>query len=993
MAVKRHWEVDELIESWTLLPEEMELLGNKTGANRIGFALLLKFFELEARFPNHPTEIPETVIPYIAKQVKVSPEKYTDYDWQGRTIKYHRAQIRNFLGFKEADSTDVSQVIDWLCREVVATEQRSDPLKEIVYQRFRELHLEPPTPGQIERLIRSSLHKQETQFCAEALSKLPPQTLSQIDALLSLEEEANKAIDLEESKKLRQSDFHYLKTDPGPVGLDSFLTEVDKLKRIRKVGLPANLFDKVSPKVLQTYRQRAATESPHELRKHPEPIRYTLISAFCWLRGQEITDNLVELLIQIIHRIGVRAEKRIDKELLNDFRQVGGKTNLLFRLAEAAIEYPEGIIKQVLYPVVGEQTLKDLVKEYKSTGLAYRQRVHTVMRSSYASHYRRMVPQILEVLEFRSSNDVHRPVIQALELLKKYADSKQRYYSASEEVPIEGVLKTGWREILLEKDPDGNERINRINYEISVLQALRERLRCKEIWVVGANRYRNPDEDLPTDFELQRTAYYKALTLPLDIETFVEGLQQRMSEALEQLARELPNNPQVQILGKGNGWIKVSPFQPSPEPTNLKQLKAEINQIWPMTSLLDILKETDLRVGFTRHFKSLGTREMLRRDTLQKRLLLCLYGLGTNTGLKRVNTGINEENYQDLLYVRRRFIHKEQLRNAIATVVNAIFEIRLPQIWGEGTTACASDSKKFGAWDQNLMTEWHIRYGGRGVMIYWHVEKNSACIYSQLKTCSSSEVAAMIEGVLRHCTQMKVEKNYVDSHGQSEVAFAFCHLLGFQLMPRLKRINVQKLYRPQIGQPDAYPNLQKILTRPIKWDLIRQQYDQMIKYATALRLGTAETEAILKRFTRNPLAHPTYQALAELGKAIKTIFLCQYLHYEAVRREVNEGLNVVEHWNSVNDFIFYGKGGEFATNRLENQELSVLALHLLQICLVYINTLMIQRVLASVSWSDRFTSEDKRALTPLIYSHVTPYGTFRLDMNERISFLSELEQV
>lgn len=278
-------------------------------------------------------------------------------------------------------------------------------------------------------------------------------------------------------------------------------------------------------------------------------------------------------------------------------------------------------------------------------------------------------------------------------------------------------------------------------------------------------------------------------------------------------------------------------------------------------------------------------------------------------------------------------------------------------------------------------------------MIYWHVEKNSTCIYSQLKTCSSSEVAAMIEGVLRHCTNMQVKKNYVDSHGQSEVAFAFCHLLGFQLMPRLKRINIQKLYRPQTGEPDAYPNLQKILTRPIKWDLIRQQYDQMVKYATALRLGTAETEAILKRFTRNPLQHPTYQALAELGKAVKTIFLCQYLHSEAVRREVNEGLNVVEHWNSVNDFIFYGKGGEFATNQLENQELSVLSLHLLQICLVYINTLMIQRVLQEKHWSGKLTLEDQRALTPLIYTHVTPYGTFRLDMNERLSLLSDPELV
>lgn len=92
---------------------------------------------------------------------------------------------------------------------------------------------------------------------------------------------------------------------------------------------------------------------------------------------------------------------------------------------------------------------------------------------------------------------------------------------------------------------------------------------------------------------------------------------------------------------------------------------------------------------------------------------------------------------------------------------------------------------------------------------------------------------------------MEVKKNYVDSHGQSEVAFAFTHLLGFQLMPRLKRIKVQKLYRPHAGQTDAYSNLEPVMTRPINWDLIRQQYDQMVKYATALRLGTAETEAIL----------------------------------------------------------------------------------------------------------------------------------------------------
>jgi len=176
-----------------------------------------------------------------------------------------------------------------------------------------------------------------------------------------------------------------------------------------------------------------------------------------------------------------------------------------------------------------------------------------------------------------------------------------------------------------------------------------------------------------------------------------------------------------------------------------------------------------------------------------------------------------------------------------------------------------------------------------------------------------------------------------------------------------------------------------VLTRPIHWELIRQQYDELIKYATALRLGTADAESLLRRFTRAAPQHPTYQALAELGKARKTIFLCRYLQQEALRREIHAGLNVVENWNSANGFIFYGKGGEISTNRLDEQELAVLALHLLQSSLVYINTLMIQRVLAEPVWLAGMTPEDLRGLTPLIYAHINPYGTFRLDLAERLA--------
>jgi len=297
----------------------------------------------------------------------------------------------------------------------------------------------------------------------------------------------------------------------------------------------------------------------------------------------------------------------------------------------------------------------------------------------------------------------------------------------------------------------------------------------------------------------------------------------------------------------------------------------------------------------------------------------------------------------------------------------------------------ASDSTHFGAFDQNIFTEWHSRYGGRGVLIYWHVERKSMAIHSQLISCSASEVAAMIEGATRHGTTMEVEGSYVDSHGQSEVGFGITRLLGFDLLPRIKGINKVRLYRPAAGEPDAYPRLTAALTRPIRWDVIAEQYDQMIKYATAIRAGTASTEAILRRFTRANAIHPTYQAMIEVGRAQRTIFAARYLRDRDLQREINEGLNVVESWNRANSVIFFGKGGDIATNRRDEQELSVLCLRVLQVALVYVNTLMVQDVLADDDWALQLTDADRRGLTPLFWTHVAPYGEVKLDMSSRLA--------
>lgn len=93
-------------------------------------------------------------------------------------------------------------------------------------------------------------------------------------------------------------------------------------------------------------------------------------------------------------------------------------------------------------------------------------------------------------------------------MLKRYIESHVRYYPEDEVIPTDTIVPAVWQDLVYNVNAQGHRRINRIAYELCLFRALREKLRCKEVWVVGADRYRNPDDDLPDDFDQQRTLYY-----------------------------------------------------------------------------------------------------------------------------------------------------------------------------------------------------------------------------------------------------------------------------------------------------------------------------------------------------------------------------------------------------------------------------------------------------------------------------------------------------
>jgi len=970
--MKQYWTKIELADSWSLSRGEIGCLKNKD--NKLVYALKMRYFDLQGYLPNKIEDIPLAAIDYVASQLSIKPNKAKDYAWQSRIAQIHNAKIREYYGFKKLEQADLLLIKEFVETDLLAQGLSISQINDEVYKFLRKSKIEPSAHNELSRYISKVYTQYETRFFTECTQHLP----------LNSQQEVNKLLGMYNND---QTILNFIRMPVGKVSTTTITKEQEKLSYIEKTGvLYKQFFSHIPRKLLKKYHDRVAISTPFQLLeiKDSDPNKfYGLLACFCKYKGARIIDNFIEILVKKLKKLEQFGKVKIKEELWEDYTRES-KDDLLDNLVDISLAHPDGVIKEKIYPEVGgREKLEQSKLSRQSLKQARRESEYKHLHSLYVHGYRKDVFLILNNL--RLSTNSNNLVLEAINFIIKHQTEnayKTEYYPVDCGVITKGLISP----LDLKVIQNSEERINRLYYEIATLGLLKKELRCKNIWAESAFKYCDPEKDLPVYSKKIKSLHCKMLNISENPHKEVLALKHNMLKALKEFNCSIANDPEVRIGIKAKKpHIYLTPYVAQLPPINIELLKDEIACLWPNTSLLDMLKEADLRVGLTSELIEIGGKTILDDKLLQQRLLLALFAIATNTEFNKICSGIPNISESDLRYVRKRFITPESLKYIIRKLVNATIAIRDKQIWGEIINSFASDSTKFAAWSENLMTEYHIRYQGYGIMAYWHVDKKALCISSQIIRCGASEIAAMLAGIIHHATNAKVENHSTDTHGQSLVAFAFAYLLGIDLRPRIKGIGRIKLYKADGNiAKSSYSNLEAVMTRPINWQLIIENYDQIIRYVAALKLGTAEPEVLLKRFISDNIQSPLYKAILELGRAVRTIYVCRYLSSKELRIEVEEALNVIENWNSSNNFIFFGKRGIISSNDETDQELSILCLHLLQSSLVYINTLMQQQVLKTDEWQQRLTLEDKRALTPLFYKHINQYGLYKLDMNERI---------
>lgn len=939
---------DDLIRYWTLQESDLDLLTQIRGReNKQYFAFQIchlkkvgSFLRAE-EFPNH------RVLIWINKQLGFPAEFAWASSMRGATKHDYRKIILDHLHWKEFGEGEKAILSQWILNRVKCGDSRTEMLSKAPNKLFR-LKVVRPSRSELDRFVSTEIQIAEDHLFEMVARAIPKRAAKEILSLV-----APKSSD-------ENASFFSWTEPPIDARADYIVAWLRREGEYRNLGVAKIDFSPLlSRKRIEELSLSAKKYSQWELCRFAEPKRLTLLACYLVDSYAKLLDSIVEMhdkFMTLFHRKSMRS---LEKKLTISRKRSQKHRRIILSAARIVVDH-QGDELLAARSTIDIETLRNAIEEVEKFEIL--EEIGANKEYSNRSGKFKQYFNLFLWLDFQTAPG-HESLKASIEYARSLSGIKKVWLP--EDSPHDFIPSANLKSL---KNEVGE--IRRTLWEVHLGFEIQTRLRARDLFLSAAKRHNNFwDAIKPSSTENESHAF-------IDFKIAMDRLKDEHAIEFQNLKENFKSNPFVYLQDKIFKVRKEPPRRPAK--SGKLSLKEIIVSELGKQRIESVLREIDKYTGFSSVFMHHGSGESLpseRRHVLHATLVAHATNLGI-MGMASATEGITADMISDL---SKAYLTPENLRAAQKKVIDFQSTLQSGNVWGDGTFS-SSDGQRFALQGSSLIADYHPRYFGynqKGFSVYTHVSDRYTVFHSQAISCLQREWVAVLDGLLRNDTSIQPRFHTTDTHGYTDHMFALCWLLGFTFAPRIKDVASTRIYRLE---DEEYGDFEKVfIETPIRFELIAEQWPLILSLTAALRGQLLEAHTVCTKLSANT-SDRFSQALMELGRLVKTIFVLRYLHDSNLRGAIQLQLNKGESRHELARNICFANRGEFRTGDLDELMNKTTCLAFVCNAIVTWNTLEIGQILEQLrvrgkTWDEMEVSQ----ISPLLHDHIIRTGTYKFE--------------
>jgi TnpA family transposase len=942
---------DALARHYTLTRFDQELVvGRRGAANRLGFAVQLALLRHPGTGLVQMGEPVNALVTWLAARLDIPAATFTEYASRPQTMTDHARILAAALGLRPPSAADLPFMIEAAAQSAWSTD-RGQPIAAGVVAALRAEKIILPAPAVIERAAIAGRARARKRATDALLAGVSAVQVAKLDRLLTVD------------PAIGATPLAWLRNAPTSPKADNLRLLLDRLRTVRDIDLPAGAAARLHDDRFQQFIREGRISDAHQIGRYAAHRRRAILVATLIDLEARLTDAVLDMADKLIGGLFARARKAKERRYVTSTKGVGRLMRLFHDTIEAlgAAQKSERDGFVVVDETVGWVKLLRVQGEVKElANLADEDPLHGA-----ADRYltlRKFAPELIEALEFKAARSSD-PTLSAIRLLQDLNHSGKRDIPPDAPMPF----RKDWKRLVAE-----GGQPNRRLYETAVFATLRDKLRSGDVWVERSSNYRRFDSYLLPPSAVPAIA--TELGLPATADEWLATRGAELDRRLRRFARRLRRG-ELEGVELRDRRLHVSPVKAT-TPPEADALADRIDAMLPHARITEVMHEVSRATGFAAAFTNLRTGE---RCDNENALLATILADASNLGLTRMAAASQGVTRDQLIWIADAYIRPETYKAALARIINAHHALPIAAIWGDGSTS-SSDGQFFrSAKRGDAAGEVNARYGhDPGFSFYTHLSDQHGPYNIKVMSATNHEAPYVLDGLLHHGTQLNIGTHYTDTGGASDHVFILCAMLGFRFCPRLRDLPDRKLACIELAS--AYKDLQPLLGRRIKADVVREHWDEAIRLIASLKAGTVAPSTMLKKLAAYYRQNQLDVALQELGRIERTLFTLDWLESPALRRRCHAGLNKSEQRHFLAQVIGTFKQGRIADRGAEAQQFRASGLNLVIAAIVYWNSTYMADAVAHLRTAGEMVPEALLVhTTPLSWEHIGLSGDFLWD--------------